>query len=32
MAESRHTGKMEKSAYLRDNLTDRQEIWKDNAV
>jgi len=32
MAESRHIGKMEKSAYLRESLTDRQEIWHDNAV
>ena len=29
---SRHIGKMEKSAYLRDSLTDRQEIWQGNAV
>jgi len=32
MADSRHLGKIEKSPYLSDGLTDRHEIWHDDAV
>jgi len=32
VVQTRHIGKMEKSAYLPESLTDRQEIWHDNAL
>jgi len=32
MADSRRLGKIEKSAYLRNCLTDRHKIWYDDAV
>jgi len=31
MGDSRHLGKIEKSSYLRNGLTDRHEIWHDDA-
>ena len=31
MADGRHLGKVEKSPYLRNGLTDRHEIWHDDS-
>jgi len=32
MADGRHLGKIEKSPYLSNSLTDRREVWQVDAI